>query len=112
MEIGSSTNAANVTIPNFDIILTTSDGLVNSTLGILKFRSFTLQDGENSFQINTKTNLIEGLKDSVQTGRLYNKHLIGGDFFKIPADTKDYKIQISSSGDVSLKGISYNYIYY
>ena len=112
LEIGSTTNAANVTIPNFDITLTTSDGIVNSTLGILKFRSFTLQDGENSFQINTKTNLIEGLKDGALTGRLYNKHLIGGDFFKIPADTKDYKIQINSSGNVSLKGISYNYIYY
>jgi phage-related protein len=61
--------------------------------GKMTVKDFTLASGDNGICINTKLNLIEGVKytfgsnDSVtsieQTGTIYNKYITDGDFFKI-----------------------------
>lgn len=61
--------------------------------GKMTVKDFTLISGDNGICINTKLNLIEGVKytfgddDSVtsieQTGTIYNKYITDGDFFKI-----------------------------
>ena len=77
----------------------------------LSFKNFEIDTTKDSgFQINTKTNLIEGFdKDGTLTGNLYNKYISEGDFFKIPADKKDYVIKVTNG---VLEGIDYDYIYY
>lgn len=55
-----------------------------------------LFEGDAGFQINSKLNLIEGIdKSGKPTGTLYNKFLIGGDFFKIKPT-----FEVKSNGDV------------
>jgi len=65
--------------------------------------------------IDTKTNLIEGLNQSMQkTGNLYNKFIYSGDFFKVPIG--NYTISstngASTPSNVNWNKIIYNYIYY
>lgn len=77
-------------------------------LGFKNFKIDTVKD--SGFQINTKTNLIEGFnKDGALTGNLYNRYIVEGDFFKIPADGQDYIIKVTYGAP---KSIEYDYIYY
>lgn len=77
----------------------------------LSFKNFKIDTIKDSgFQINTKTNLIEGFdKDGILTYNLYNRYIDEGDFFKIPADGQDYIIKVT---DGTPKSIEYDYIYY
>lgn len=72
--------------------------------------------GEDTFvKINTKLNLIEGYnKEGYKSGNVYNKHIISGDFFKIPASREDQLITVSESLRKYItpsEVISYNYYY-
>lgn len=84
----------------------------------LKLGKFDLYNGDNGFQINTKKNLIEGVKKSgtgdnaplnILTGTLYNKYIVEGDFFKIPHNDDNLEIGVSSGTPINL---FYDYIYY
>lgn len=77
----------------------------------LIINSITLKDGDDSFQINSKTELIEGLNaEGKLTGNIYNEYIAGGSFFKIqpgdstlelPTDLTDVKVDIE-----------YDYLYF
>ena len=91
----------------------------NTDYGELAFSTITKFSEDNAFQINTKTNLIEGLsgndKDGYKlTGTLYNKYVKLGDFFKIPTGD-GYTLNINyieNTSDVVAPTIEYDYIYY
>ena len=77
-------------------------------LGFKNFKIDTIKD--SGFQINTKTNLIEGFdKEGILTYNLCNRYIAEGDFFKIPADGQDYIIKVTHGAP---KSIEYDYIYY
>lgn len=91
----------------------------NTDYGKLAFSTITKFSKDNAFQINTKTNLIEGLsgnddKGYELTGTLYNKYVKLGDFFKIPTGD-GYTLNINyieNTSDVVAPTIEYDYIYY
>ena len=71
----------------------------------LEWESFVAQsdsDGQNlddCVKINSKLNLIEGYRNGQKTGHVYNKHVTGGSFFKIPANgTEDIQLILSDFG--------------
>jgi hypothetical protein len=55
-------------------------------------------------------NLIEGYKNNKKTGNIYNRFIIAGTFFKIPAATSDMKLIFSHPH--LYKNIEYRYIYF
>ena len=91
----------------------------NTNYGELAFSTITKFSKDNAFQINTKTNLIEGLsgndKDGYKlTGTLYNKYVKLGDFFKIPTGD-GYTLNVNyieNASAVVAPTIEYDYIYY
>lgn len=91
----------------------------NIEYGELAFSTITKFSEDNAFQINTKTNLIEGLSGNDSngyklTGTLYNKYVKLGDFFKIPTGD-GYTLNINyieNTSDVVAPTIEYDYIYY
>lgn len=91
----------------------------NIEYGELAFSTITKFSEDNAFQINTKTNLIEGLSGNdgnryKLTGTLYNKYVKLGDFFKIPTGD-GYTLNINyieNTSDVVAPTIEYDYIYY
>ena len=98
-----------------DISLIKKDSKEN-TVAILQLSSFSAKGSDVRCQINTKTNLIEGIDSNGKpTGNLYNEYIIGGDFFKIPAMSSSdefWKIKFSCDGVPSKKDLVYDYIYY
>ena len=95
--------------PVVSVSLTEKDSSGN-TKNILKITPFILDSKDVGFQINTKSNLIEGIdSQNIATGNLYNKYIIEGDFFKIPPQEEGLKISIAGATPI---GIVYDYIYY
>lgn len=92
-----------------DIKITLSKENVGKVEAFLNLKGFGKKGADTGFQINTKTNLIEGLNAEGLTGTLYNENITQGDFFKIPPREEGY--QISVTGAVPT-GIVYDYIYY
>ena len=81
---------------------------VGNKKAFLNLKKFGLKNTDTGFQINTKTNLIEGFNAKGLTGTLYNENIIQGDFFKIPP-REDYQISVTGATPTE---IVYDYIYY
>lgn len=81
---------------------------VGDKKAFLNLKKFGLKNTDTGFQINTKTNLIEGFNAEGLTGTLYNENIIQGDFFKIPP-REDYQISVTGATPIE---IVYDYIYY
>lgn len=72
---------------------------------------FTLKDGDVSYQINSKTELIEGLDaEGRLTGNIYNEYIAGGSFFKIPLG--DSTLTLPSDLTKENVEIKYDYLYF
>lgn len=97
----------NTSISNIKITLSKEN--VGKEEAFLNLKGFGKKGADTGFQINTKTNLIEGFNAKGLTGTLYNENIIQGDFFKIPPREEGY--QISVTGAVPTE-IVYDYIYY
>lgn len=97
---GAPSNAINIEL---------SQQNVAGKKGFLNLKKFGLKGTDTGFQINTKTNLIEGFNTKGLTGVLYNENIIQGDFFKIPPQEDGLKISITGATPTE---IVYDYIYY
>ena len=95
--------------PNSAMNIELSQQNVAGKKGFLNLKSFILKNTDTGFQINTKTNLIEGFNAEGLTGTLYNENIIQGDFFKIPPREKGYQISVTGATPTE---IVYDYIYY
>ena len=82
---------------------------VGDKKAVLNLKSFSLKNTDTGFQINTKTNLIEGFNAEGLTGTLYNENITQGDFFKIPPREEGYQISVTGATPIE---IVYDYIYY
>ena len=92
-----------------DIKITLSKENVGKVEAFLDLKGFSKKNTDTGFQINTKTNLIEGFNAEGLTGTLYNENITQGDFFKIPPREKDYQISVTGATPIE---IVYDYIYY
>ena len=95
--------------PIGDIKITLSKENVGKVEAFLDLNGFSKKDADTGFQINTKTNLIEGFNAEGLTGTLYNENITQGDFFKIPPREKGYQISVTGATPIE---IVYDYIYY
>ena len=95
--------------PSSAINIELSQQNVAGKKGFLNLKKFGLKGTDTGFQINTKTNLIEGFNTKGLTGVLYNENIIQGDFFKIPSQEEGLKISITGATPIE---IVYDYIYY
>lgn len=96
--------------PTGDVNIELSQETVGSKKAFLNLKKFEGKNADTGFQINTKTNLIEGLDaDGDLTGTLYNENIAQGDFFKIPPQEEGYHIKIAGATPIE---IVYDYIYY
>ena len=82
---------------------------VGNKKAFLNLKKFGLKNTDTGFQINTKTNLIEGFNAEGLTGTLYNENITQGDFFKIPPREKGHQISVTGATPIE---IVYDYIYY
>lgn len=92
-----------------DIKITLSKENVGKVEAFLNLKGFGKKGADTGFQINTKTNLIEGFNAEGLTGTLYNENITQGDFFKIPPREEGYQISVTGAAPT---GIVYDYIYY
>ena len=106
---GAPSNAVNIELSQQD---------VSDKKAFLNLKKFGLKNADTGFQINTKTNLIEGFNAEGLTGTLYNENITQGDFFKIPTrdffkiptqEEKSYQISVTGATPIE---IVYDYIYY
>lgn len=97
---GAPSNAINIEL---------SQQNVADKKAFLNLKNFGLKGTDTGFQINTKTNLIEGFNTKGLTGILYNENIIQGDFFKIPPQKEGLKISVTGATPIE---IMYDYIYY
>lgn len=97
----------NTSISNIKITLSKEN--VGKVEAFLNLKGFGKKGADTGFQINTKTNLIEGFNTKGLTGALYNENIIQGDFFKIPPREEGYQISVTG---VAPTEIVYDYIYY
>ena len=95
--------------PIGDIKITLSKENVGKVEAFLDLKGFSKKNTDTGFQINTKTNLIEGFNAEGLTGTLYNENITQGDFFKIPPREKGYQISVTGATPIE---IVYDYIYY
>ena len=95
--------------PSSAINIELSQQNVAGKKGFLNLKNFDLKGTDTGFQINTKTNLIEGFNTKGLTGVLYNENIIQGDFFKIPPQEEGLKISVTGATPTE---IVYDYIYY
>lgn len=104
--------------PSSAINIELSQQDVGDKKAFLNLKKFDLKNTDTGFQINTKTNLIEGFNAKGLTGTLYNENIIQGDFFKIPTrdffeippqEEKNYQISVTGATPIE---IVYDYIYY
>ena len=96
-------------VPNSAMNIELSQQNVAGKKGFLNLKKFDLKGTDTGFQINTKTNLIEGFNAEGLTGTLYNENITQGDFFKIPPREKGYRISVTGATPIE---IVYDYIYY
>lgn len=96
-------------VPSSAINIELSQQNVAGKKGFLNLKNFGLKGTDTGFQINTKTNLIEGFNTKGLTGVLYNENIIQGDFFKIPPQKEGLKISVTGATPIE---IVYDYIYY
>ena len=82
---------------------------VGNKKALLNLKKFGLKNTDTGFQINTKTNLIEGFNAEGLTGTIYNENITQGDFFKIPPQEEGYRISVTGATPIE---IVYDYIYY
>lgn len=99
--------AKNEPIDNIKVELSKEN--VGKAEGLLDLKGFSKKSTDTGFQINTKTNLIEGFNAKGLTGTLYNESIVQGDFFKIPPRKKGYQISVTGAAPTE---IVYDYIYY
>lgn len=92
-----------------DIKITLSKENVGKVEAFLDLKGFSKKNTDTGFQINTKTNLIEGFNAEGLTGILYNENITQGDFFKIPPREEGYQISVTGATPTE---IVYDYIYY
>ena len=92
-----------------DIKITLSKENVGKVEAFLDLKGFSKKNTDTGFQINTKTNLIEGFNAEGLSGTLYNENITQGDFFKIPPREKGYQISVTGATPIE---IVYDYIYY
>lgn len=97
----------NTSISNIKITLSKEN--VGKEEAFLNLKGFGKKGADTGFQINTKTNLIEGFNAKGLTGTLYNENIIQGDFFKIPPREERYQISVTGATPTE---IVYDYIYY
>ncbi len=97
----------NTSISNIKITLSKEN--VGKEEAFLNLKGFGKKGADTGFQINTKTNLIEGFNAKGLTGTLYNENIIQGDFFKIPPREEGYQISVTGATPTE---IVYDYIYY
>lgn len=95
--------------PNSAMNIELSQQNVAGKKGFLNLKKFDLKGTDTGFQINTKTNLIEGFNAEGLTGTLYNENITQGDFFKIPPQKERLKISVTGATPIE---IVYDYIYY
>ena len=95
--------------PIGDIKITLSKENVGKVEAFLDLNGFSKKSADTGFQINTKTNLIEGFNAEGLTGTLYNENITQGDFFKIPPREEGYQINVTGATPTE---IVYDYIYY
>lgn len=95
--------------PNSAMNIELSQQNVAGKKGFLNLKKFGLKNTDTGFQINTKTNLIEGFNTKGLTGILYNENITQGDFFKIPPQEEGLKISVTGATPIE---IVYDYIYY
>ena len=95
--------------PIGDIKITLSKENVGKVEAFLDLNGFSKKGADTGFQINTKTNLIEGFNAEGLTGTLYNENIAQGDFFKIPPREEGYQISVTGATPIE---IVYDYIYY
>lgn len=95
--------------PIGDIKITLSKENVGKEEAFLNLNGFSKKGADTGFQINTKTNLIEGFNAEGLTGTLYNENITQGDFFKIPPREEGYQISVTGATPIE---IVYDYIYY
>ena len=95
--------------PIGDIKITLSKENVGKVEAFLDLNGFSKKGADTGFQINTKTNLIEGFNAEGLTGTLYNENITQGDFFKIPPREEGYRISVTGATPIE---IVYDYIYY
>lgn len=84
------------------IKLTSTQGLILSTVN--------KQGEDTGIQINSRLKIIQGYKKDAKgniqiTSNIYNKHILSGDFFKIPLGNSKIKV-------VNLKGSSFDVDYH
>ena len=85
---GAPSNTINIALGQQD---------VGDKKAVLNLKSFSLKNTDTGFQINTKTNLIEGFNAEGLTGTLYNENITQGDFFKIPPREEGYQISVTGA---------------
>lgn len=95
--------------PIGDTKITLSKENVGKVEAFLDLNGFSKKGADIGFQINTKTNLIEGFNAEGLTGTLYNENITQGDFFKIPPREEGYQISVTGATPIE---IVYDYIYY
>ena len=95
--------------PGSTINIELSQQAVGDKKAFLNLKKFELKSTDTGFQINTKTNLIEGFNAEGLTGTLYNENITQGDFFKIPPREENYQISVTGATPIE---IVYDYIYY
>ena len=95
--------------PIGDIKITLSKENAGKVEAFLDLNGFSKKGADTGFQINTKTNLIEGFNAEGLTGTLYNENITQGDFFKIPPQEEGLKISVTGATPIE---IVYDYIYY
>lgn len=70
------------------IIIQLRENRNGDNIGLLTLSNIQAIPGDTYIQINSYTNLIEGLDASFKkTNTLYNKYITAGDFFKVPIGT-------------------------
>lgn len=78
----------------------------------LQWEEIAVQGQDSYVKINTRINLIEGYdSNGNKTGTVYNKHIIAGDFFKIPIGKNEMIVSASNKSSYNEEPIEYNYYY-
>lgn len=103
-------------IPASKLSLTAEDGNEHQ----LAFKQIEAMPGDSSVAFNTKNNLIEGFNAAgKKTGNIYNRYIVGGDFFKIPVSLETERpvefIIDNINGitaNLSESPLSYSYLYF
>jgi hypothetical protein len=89
---GNTIRLYNPGVKETDFILTFSfvnksipaGGIILDSGPSLYFDKITAQDEDDQIKINTKLNLIEGYKNGIKSGKIYNEFVNSGTYFKIP----------------------------